>query len=112
MHSRSVVPIQPVSRTHKFLFEQPRDVPPGIVVGRVGDPQATRDLQQFVTGQVREVVQRLHAGLSERDQNRGLQPGDRFQFERIGYFAADPDSRPGAPVFNRTVTLKDSWKPA
>ncbi|NCC93134.1 MAG: glutamine--tRNA ligase, partial [Opitutae bacterium] len=39
-------------------------------------------------------------------------PGDRFQFERIGYFAADPDSRPGAPVFNRTVTLKDSWKPA
>jgi len=39
-------------------------------------------------------------------------PGDRFQFERIGYFAADPDSRPSAPVFNRTVTLKDSWKPA
>ena len=40
------------------------------------------------------------------------QPGDRFQFERIGYFYAEPDSRPGAPVFNRTVTLKDSWKPA
>ncbi len=40
------------------------------------------------------------------------QPGNRFQFERIGYFCADPDSRPGAPVFNRTVTLKDSWKPA
>ena len=39
-------------------------------------------------------------------------PGDRFQFERIGYFAADPDSLPNAPVFNRTVTLKDSWKPA
>lgn len=39
-------------------------------------------------------------------------PGDRFQFERIGYFCADPESRPGAPVFNRTVTLKDSWKPA
>ncbi len=39
-------------------------------------------------------------------------PGDRYQFERIGYFCADPDSRPGAPVFNRTVTLKDSWKPA
>ncbi len=39
-------------------------------------------------------------------------PGDRFQFERIGYFAADPDSQPGTPVFNRTVTLKDSWKPA
>jgi glutaminyl-tRNA synthetase len=36
-------------------------------------------------------------------------PGTRFQFERLGYFCVDPDSRPGAPVFNRTVTLKDSW---
>jgi glutaminyl-tRNA synthetase len=36
-------------------------------------------------------------------------PGDRFQFERIGYFCLDPDTRPGAPVFNRTVTLKDTW---
>ena len=36
-------------------------------------------------------------------------PGTRFQFERQGYFCVDPDSRPGAPVFNRTVTLKDSW---
>ncbi len=35
--------------------------------------------------------------------------GDRVQFERLGYFVMDPDSRPGAPVFNRTVTLKDSW---
>ena len=35
---------------------------------------------------------------------------ERFQFERHGYFVADRvDSRPGAPVFNRTVTLKDSW---
>ena len=36
-------------------------------------------------------------------------PGNPVQFERIGYFCADQDSRPGAPVFNRTVTLKDSW---
>jgi glutaminyl-tRNA synthetase len=36
-------------------------------------------------------------------------PGDRYQFERQGYFCADPDSRPGALVFNRTVPLKDSW---
>ena len=35
--------------------------------------------------------------------------GARFQFERLGYFVVDPDSKPGAPVFNRTVTLKDSW---
>lgn len=35
--------------------------------------------------------------------------GDNIQFERTGYFCLDPDSRPGKPVFNRTVTLKDSW---
>ncbi len=35
--------------------------------------------------------------------------GERFQFERLGYFAADPDSKPGAPVFNRTVPLRDTW---
>jgi glutaminyl-tRNA synthetase len=38
--------------------------------------------------------------------------GARFQFERQGYFCVDPDSRPGAPVFNRTVSLKDSWTKA
>ncbi len=35
--------------------------------------------------------------------------GAGFQFERQGYFCADPDSTPEAPVFNRTVTLKDAW---
>jgi glutaminyl-tRNA synthetase len=35
--------------------------------------------------------------------------GGRYQFERIGYFCVDPDSKPGAPVFNRTVALKDTW---
>jgi len=35
--------------------------------------------------------------------------GSRYQFERQGYFAVDPESRAGAPVFNRTVSLKDSW---
>jgi glutaminyl-tRNA synthetase len=35
---------------------------------------------------------------------------DKFQFERHGYFVADRvDSKPGRPVFNRVVTLKDSW---
>lgn len=41
---------------------------------------------------------------------RNAHPGDRFQFERQGYFFADPvDSKPGKLVFNRIVTLKDSW---
>jgi glutaminyl-tRNA synthetase len=35
--------------------------------------------------------------------------GARYQFERLGYFCADPDSAPGKPVFNRTVALKDAW---
>lgn len=36
-------------------------------------------------------------------------PGERFQFEREGYFVVDKDSRPGRPVFNRTVGLRDTW---
>jgi glutaminyl-tRNA synthetase len=46
---------------------------------------------------------RLEAALAE------ARPGERFQFERLGYFCVDPDSESGAPVFNRTVALKDSW---
>ncbi len=43
----------------------------------------------------------------------GAAPGDSFQFERQGYFIADPvDSKPGAPVFSRVVTLRDSWAKA
>ncbi|MCB1944018.1 MAG: glutamine--tRNA ligase, partial [Candidatus Accumulibacter sp.] len=41
---------------------------------------------------------------------RNVEPEQCFQFERHGYFVADRvDSRVGAPVFNRTVTLRDSW---
>jgi len=39
----------------------------------------------------------------------GLPVGETVQFERLGYFCPDPDSAPGAPVFNRTLTLKDTW---
>jgi glutaminyl-tRNA synthetase len=35
--------------------------------------------------------------------------GTRYQFERLGYFCVDPDAKPGKPVFNRTVALKDAW---
>ena len=38
------------------------------------------------------------------------EPGNRFQFERLGYFCVDTrDSQPGKPVFNRTITLRDTW---
>ena len=39
----------------------------------------------------------------------GAKAGERFQFERLGYFVADLDTKEGKPVFNRTVALKDSW---
>ena len=39
----------------------------------------------------------------------GVAAGSRFQFERVGYFCADPDSTPERPVFNRTVPLRDTW---
>lgn len=40
---------------------------------------------------------------------KDAKPGDRFQFDRTGYFCMDPDSTEKLPVFNRTVSLKDSW---
>jgi glutaminyl-tRNA synthetase len=40
---------------------------------------------------------------------QAARPGERFQFERTGYFAVDADSAEGRLVFNRTVGLKDSW---
>jgi glutaminyl-tRNA synthetase len=63
------------------------------------------DYKQNLNPASLEVVStaRLEPGLA------AVSPGDRFQFERLGYFCVDPDSRPGAPVFNRTVTLKDTW---
>ncbi len=39
----------------------------------------------------------------------GSQPGSRYQFERLGYFCVDPDSKAASLVFNRTVALRDSW---
>jgi glutaminyl-tRNA synthetase len=39
----------------------------------------------------------------------GARPGDRYQFERLGYFCVDPDAAAGRLVFNRTVTLRDTW---
>ncbi len=40
---------------------------------------------------------------------KDAKPGDKFQFQRLGYFCADSDSTPQKPVFNRTVPLRDSW---
>jgi glutaminyl-tRNA synthetase len=64
----------------------------------------------------RDPLEDLNPNSLERLSGCRLEPGlaaapagTRYQFERLGYFCVDPDSRPGAPVFNRTVTLKDAW---
>lgn len=65
------------------------------------------DFKTFINPQALEVVQAvIEPSLAS------AQPEERFQFEREGYFCVDlRDSQPGKPVFNRTVGLRDSWKP-
>jgi glutaminyl-tRNA synthetase len=76
-----------------FTSENPEDIPDG---------------DDFASG--------LNPGSLEVLRGCKLEPslgsvvaGTPVQFERVGYFVADPDSVAGAPVFNRTVTLKDAW---
>jgi glutaminyl-tRNA synthetase len=49
------------------------------------------------------------AGAKLEPSLASAKPGDRFQFERVGYFCVDPDSTAGKLVFNRTLPLKDTW---
>jgi glutaminyl-tRNA synthetase len=49
------------------------------------------------------------AGAYAEPSLASAKPGDRFQFERLGYFCCDTDSTPGRLVFNRTVGLRDTW---
>ncbi len=77
---------------HLFTKEDPGDVPEG------GDWRANLNPKSL------EVVPCLiEPGLA------AAKAGQRFQFERLGYFSVDPDSTAGRPVFNRTVTLRDTW---
>jgi len=71
----------------------------------VAEPSAEDDFLKVVNPKSLEVVTaRLEPSLAS------AQPADRYQFERLGYFALDAkDSAPGRLVFNRTITLKDTW---
>ncbi|MGM0659270.1 MAG: glutamine--tRNA ligase/YqeY domain fusion protein [Pseudomonadota bacterium] len=64
-----------------------------------------RDFVEFLNPESLKVIgnARLEPGLET------AQPGEHYQFERTGYFVADPDSVPEKPVFNRAVTLRDTW---
>jgi glutaminyl-tRNA synthetase len=76
-----------------FLCENPNDVPEGA------------DFTANLNPNSLEVV----ANAKIEPSLAAAQPGSRYQFERLGYFCADPDSAPGRPVFNRTAALRDTW---
>ena len=66
------------------------------------------DFKDFINADSLKIIK--NAFIEPAIQN--AKPGSHFQFMRNGYFCVDKDSKPGSPVFNRTVTLKDSFKPA
>jgi glutaminyl-tRNA synthetase len=72
---------------------------------QVEDPAAEEDFKQSLNPHSLKVLENalVEPALA------AAQAGEQFQFTRLGYFCADPDSAPGRPVFNRTVTLKDAW---
>ncbi len=79
---------------HLFVKENP------------GDEEEGRDFKSFLNPKSLEILTscRVEPGLA------GAAPGSRYQFERLGYFCVDSvDSLDGALVFNRTVTLRDTW---
>jgi len=76
-----------------FTVDDPLDLPEGQTVADVLNPNSLEVLENA----------KVEPSL------RGVENGARYQFERVGYFCVDDDSRPGALVFNRTIPLKDSW---
>ncbi len=69
------------------------------------DVEEGEDFTQYINPASLEVLYPCYAEPSLGTS----QVGDKFQFERLGYFCVDPDSTPERLVFNRTVTLKDEW---
>ncbi|MEA3227223.1 MAG: glutamine--tRNA ligase, partial [Planctomycetota bacterium] len=78
---------------HLFTKENPDDTPEG------------EDFKSNLNPNSLEVLSscRVEPSLA------GAEPGSRYQFERLGYFCVDPDSSADKLVFNRTVTLRDTW---
>jgi glutaminyl-tRNA synthetase len=82
------------ARLYEVLFsrEDPTDLAEGEDV-----------LDHLNPDSLRVVSARVEPGLA------GAEPGSAYQFERLGYFCVDPDSRKDRLVFNRSVTLRDTW---
>ncbi|MDR3276413.1 MAG: glutamine--tRNA ligase/YqeY domain fusion protein [Treponema sp.] len=96
--SREAVPLEARLYGHLFKAERPLAVPDG-PDGRPGT---------FLDNLNPDSLEVLDGAWGEPSLASAA-PGDRFQFERLGYFAADPDSTPDRRVFNRTVGLRDTW---
>ncbi|MFH0986340.1 MAG: glutamine--tRNA ligase/YqeY domain fusion protein [Candidatus Omnitrophota bacterium] len=80
---------------HLFAAEDPGNVPEGQDIFSNLNPKSLITIPEAL----------LEPSLKD------AKSGERFQFERLGYFFVDPlDSKPGQPVFNRTVTLRDTWE--
>jgi glutaminyl-tRNA synthetase len=70
----------------------------------LAEPDAGADFRSSINPNSLEVLTaKLEPSLAE------ARPELRYQFERLAYFALDQDSRPGKLIFNRTITLRDSW---
>jgi len=78
---------------HLFIKPDPTDVEEG------------KDFKDYLNPKSLEVLKDCRLEPSLKD----AKPGDKFQFERLGYFCVDKDSTQGALVFNRAVSLKDEW---
>jgi glutaminyl-tRNA synthetase len=72
------------------------------------NPEDTEEGADFVSNLNPDSVE-IVEGLRVEPSVAGAVPGTRYQFERQGYFCVDPDSTEDKPVFNRTITLKDTW---
>jgi glutaminyl-tRNA synthetase len=72
----------------------------------VEDPAAEEDFKSTINPDSLEIIENamIEPALAE------VEAGEQFQFTRLGYFCVDPDSTTEKPVFNRTVTLKDTWQ--
>lgn len=78
---------------HLFTKENPEDAPEG----------------QDFTVNINPDSLKILTGCKAEPSLKNTKPLDRRQFERLGYFCTDPDTSKGRLVFNRTVTLKDTW---
>jgi glutaminyl-tRNA synthetase len=91
--AQGAVPLE--ARLYDYLFatERPMDAPAGTSFLDAISPDSLESV----------------GGAFGEPAISGIAVGQPIQFERLGYFCADPDSAPGKPVFNRTVSLRDTW---